>query len=98
MVSVGGGVAPRSARIAADPMPCSVAMKLWLITSPRWCATTYFSAVTTWDMLTPPAVVPPGVSASTRVAPGAIVWAYSTSSVVSVRSNVRRSLAIVGEP
>jgi hypothetical protein len=54
-------------------MPCSAAMKLWLITSPMWCAITYFSAVTTWVMLTPPARAPPGVSASTRAAPGATV-------------------------
>ena len=31
-------------------MACSVATKLWLITPPRWCLITYFSAVTIWSM------------------------------------------------
>ena len=65
-------------------MACSVATKLWLITPPRWCLITYFSALTIWSMLTVPVCPPPGVSTSRILAPGAIVCAHSTSSVVSL--------------
>src|SRR5260370_776763 len=70
--------------MAADPTACSVATKPWLITPPRWWLITYFSAVTICSMLTVPALPPPGVSTSRIFAPGAIVCAYSTSSVVSL--------------
>ncbi len=60
-----------------------MALKLWLITSPRRCLSTYSSAATICGKPCTPSVSDTGVSTSSSRAPGAIVWAYSTSSVVS---------------
>ena len=62
---------------------CSVALKLWLITSPIWWLITYFSAWMICGNPVTPSVSATGVSTRTMLAPGAIVCAYSTSSVVS---------------
>ncbi len=60
-----------------------MALKLWLITSPRWCPSTYCSAATICGKPCTPSVSDTGVSTSSRFAPGAITCAHSTSSVVS---------------
>ena len=60
-----------------------MALKLWLITSPRWCLITYSSALTICGKPCTPSVSDTGVSTSRMLAPGAIACAYSTSSVVS---------------
>ena len=85
--------APRSAWTAARfAKVCSVALKLWLITSPRWCLITYSSALTIWGKPCTPSVSETGVSTSRMLAPGAIVCAYSTSSVVSLAQPVMSEL------
>ena len=61
----------------------SVAPKLWLITSPRLWSITYCSAPIISGKPVMPSVSATGVSTSRMFAPGAIAWAYSTSSVVS---------------
>src|ERR1700683_3839409 len=66
-----------------DGKVCSVALKLWLITSPVWWVITYSSALTICGKPVTPSVSETGVSTRTMLAPGAIVWAYSTSRVVS---------------
>ena len=60
-----------------------MAPKLWLITPPRWCASTYFSAVTICGNPLVPSFSEVGVSTRTILASGAITCAHSTSSVVS---------------
>ena len=76
--------APRSASTdALELNVCSVALKLWLITSPRWWLITYSSALTICGNPFTPSVSATGVSTRRMLAPGAIAWAYSTSSVVS---------------
>src|SRR5579875_458575 len=76
--------APRSASSAALPgKVSSVALKLWLITSPRWWSSTYRSAATICGKPCTPSVSDTGVSTSRMFAPGAITCAHSTSSVVS---------------
>ena len=60
-----------------------MALKLWLITSPRWCLITKSSALTICGKPCTPSVSDTGVSTSRMRAPGATTCAYSTSSVVS---------------
>ena len=60
-----------------------MALKLWLITPPRWWLITYSSAVTICGKPVVPSSSEVGVSTSRMLAPGAIAWAYSTSRSVS---------------
>ena len=73
-----------------------MALKLWLMTPPRWWSTTYFSAVTICGKPVVPSSSDTGVSTSRMFAPGAIVWAYSTSSVVSPAQPTRVSVGRYG--
>ncbi len=66
-----------------------MAAKLWLITWPSLCFSTYFSAVTICGNPVVPSFSEVGVSASTMLAPGAIACAHSTSSVVSCAQPTR---------
>ena len=65
-------------------MVSSVALKLWLITSAEKWLSTYSSAATICGKPCTPSVSETGVSTSRIFAPGAIAWAHSTSSVVSL--------------
>ena len=71
----------------------SVALKLWLITSPRWWLSTYFSAAMICGKPCTPSVSETGVSTSRMFAPGATTWAHSTSSVVSPAQPTMSELA-----
>src|SRR5205085_5031149 len=61
----------------------SVAPKLCVMTSPTPLSMSAFSAFIISGNPVTPSVSATGVSTSTMCAPGAIAWAYSTSSVVS---------------
>ncbi len=67
----------------SDGKVCSVALKLWLITPPRWWFTTYVSALTIAGKPDVPSFSEVGVSTRRMFAPGAIACDHSTSSSVS---------------
>ena len=66
-----------------DAKVCSVALKLWLITPPRWWLTTYVSALTMAGKPVVPSFSEVGVSTRRMFASGAITCDHSTSSSVS---------------
>jgi len=75
---------------------CSVALKLWLMTPPRWLLITYSSAATIWGKPVVPSFSDVGVSTSRMLAPGAMECAYSTSRVVSPAQPARLDEALYG--
>ena len=75
---------------------CSVAPKLWVITSPRWCLITNCSALTICGKPAVPSVSLAGVSTSRILAFGATVCEYSTSSVVSSAQPMRVEVGLYG--
>src|SRR3954454_18652671 len=68
---------------ALDPKDPSAAPKLWVTTSARWWSTTYCSAFIMAGKPCTPRVSAVGVATSSRLAPGATVWAYWRSRATS---------------
>src|ERR1035438_1218119 len=79
-----------------DGKVCSVALKLWLITPPRWWSITYSSALTICGNPVVPSSSEVGVSTRRMFAPGAITCAYSTSRFVSPAQPSRVSVGVYG--